>query len=103
VATVSYHSRSSRSRFLWQVACKGGFVRDRPWSSAGVSKARWEQARRAVIDRIADAVWRARGRPRSDVTSRVQEPMARLAQIAQGDPEGVRYGLDLVDRLDDEA
>jgi hypothetical protein len=29
--------------------------------------------------------------------------MARLAQIAQGDPEGVRYGLDLVDRLDDEA
>jgi len=73
-------------------------MNDRPWRSAGVSKARWERARRAVIDRVADAVWRARGRPRAESSSSVKEPMARLAEIGKGDAEAVRYGLDLADQ-----
>lgn len=70
---------------------------DRPWQIAGVSRSRWERARRAVVDRIADAVWRARGRSRSDMRFRVEEPMQRLSGIARGDPDAIRYGLDLAE------
>jgi len=54
-----------------------------------------ERARRAVIDRVADLVWRARGRPRTIGDAAVEEPMQRLAEIGRGDPDAVRYGLDL--------
>ena len=73
-------------------------MRDRPWRSAGVSRARWERAQTAVIGLVADVVWRARGRTRLDArTSGLDEPMERLARIGVGDPDSTRYGLDLAD------
>jgi hypothetical protein len=79
-------------------------VRKAPWRRAGVSKAAWERARQAVIDGVADLVWRTRGRPRSAGEKLgLDEQMDRVARLASGDPESTRYGLDLADaRHDDE-
>ncbi len=73
-------------------------MRNRPWRSAGVSRAGWERAQKAVIGRVADLVWRARRRTRSGAgTSGLDEPMERLSSIGRGDPGSTRYGLDLAD------
>lgn len=71
-------------------------MRNRPWRSAGVSRARWERAHGAVVGLVADLVWRARGQ-KSDPRQDLDEPMERLAGIGRGDPESTRYGLDLAD------
>jgi hypothetical protein len=73
-------------------------MHNRPWRSAGVSKAGWERAQKAVIGLVADLVWRARKRTRSDPrSSGLDVPMERLARIGVGDPESTRYGLDLAE------
>jgi hypothetical protein len=71
---------------------------------AGVTRRGVERARRAVVNRVADLVWRARGRPRSVGTAAIEEPMQRLAEISRGDPDAIRYGvdLDLAQRRDEE-
>ncbi len=61
-----------------------------------------ERARRAVVDRIAELVWRARGRPRSNIAAALETPMERLVQIGRGDPEAISYGLSLADGRDQE-
>jgi hypothetical protein len=70
---------------------------------AAVSNRGLERARKAVVGRVADLVWRARGRPRS-VSAAIEEPMQRLAEIGRGDPDAIRYGvdLDLAQRRDEE-
>ncbi len=60
-----------------------------------------ERARRAVVDRIAELVWRARGR-RGSSAAAVDVPMQRLVQIGRGDPEAISYGLSLADGRDQE-
>ncbi len=60
-----------------------------------------ERARRAVVDRIAELVWRARGQRRSSAAA-VDVPMQRLVQIGRGDPEAISYGLSLADGRDQE-
>lgn len=73
-------------------------MRNRPWRSAGVNRAGWERAQKAVIGLVADLVWRARGRTRLDArTTSLDEPMERLARIGVGDADSTRYGLDLAD------
>jgi hypothetical protein len=62
---------------------------------AEVSRRGVERARRAVVDRVADLVWRARGRRRSVRSPALEEPMQRLAEISRGDPDAIRYGVDL--------
>ena len=72
--------------------------------SAGVTRSGLERARRAVVGRVADLVWRARGRSRSVRAAAIEEPMQRLAEISRGDPDAIRYGvdLDLAQRRDEE-
>jgi hypothetical protein len=66
----------------------------KPWRVAGVTRADWRKAHRAVVGLIADLVWRARGS--NDARRLEQEAaMQRLSRIAEGDPESTRYGLDL--------
>jgi hypothetical protein len=78
-------------------------MRDRPWLKAGVTRARWEQAHAAVIGLIADRVWRARGRTRSNRRpAGLDEPLDRLTGIGRGDRDATRYGLDLVDAQSDD-
>jgi hypothetical protein len=70
----------------------------RPWQSAGVSKAGWERAQKAVIGRAANLVWRARKQEPADTrTNGLDDSMERLAGIGRGDPEATRYGLNLAD------
>lgn len=71
---------------------------------AAVSNRGLERARKAVVGRVADLVWRARGRPRSVSAAAIEEPMQRLAEIGRGDPDAIRYGvdLDLAQRRDEE-
>jgi hypothetical protein len=76
---------------------------EHPWHTAGVSRFRWERARRAVVDRIADVVWRTRGRSHSDLRFRVEEPMQRLAGIARGDPDAITYGIGLAESEKNES
>jgi hypothetical protein len=66
-----------------------------PDRDAEVTTRGLERARRAVVDRVADLVWRARGRPRSTRAAAVEEPMQRLVEISRGDAEAIRYGVDL--------
>ncbi|MDP9276115.1 MAG: hypothetical protein M3O99_11040 [Chloroflexota bacterium] len=73
-------------------------MRNRPWQRAGVSKARWTRAHRAVVGLVADLVWRARGRSRSNARiDDLDASMERLALLGRGDPGSTRYGLDLAD------
>lgn len=66
----------------------------KPWRQAGVTRADWRKAHRAVVGLIAELVWRARGS--KDARRLEQEAaMQRLSRIADGDPESTRYGLDL--------
>ena len=66
----------------------------KPWKEAGVTRADWRRAQRAVVGLIADLVWRARG---SKETRRTEQEaaMQRLSGIGEGDPDATRYGLDL--------
>jgi hypothetical protein len=66
----------------------------KPWKEAGVTRADWRRAQRAVVGLIADLVWRARG---SKETRRTEQEaaMLRLSGIGEGDPDATRYGLDL--------
>jgi hypothetical protein len=70
-------------------------MRNRPWQRAGVSRAGWEKAQRAVIGLIADLVWRARRTRSGARSSGLDESMERLNRIGHGDSESTRYGLDL--------
>ncbi len=74
----------------------------KPWKEAGVSPADWRRAHRAVVDLIADLVWRSRG---SKEARRLEKDaaMQRLSRIAEGDPESTRYGLDLAHANDEHA
>lgn len=76
-----------------------------PRRGAEVTTRGLERARRAVVGRVADLVWRARGRPRSVGAAAIDEPMQRLAEIGRGDPDAIRYGvdLDLAQRRDEES
>jgi hypothetical protein len=77
---------------------------EHPWHTAGVSRSRWERARRAVVDRIADVVWRTRGRSHSDLLRfRVEEAMQRLAGIARGDLDAITYGIGLAESEKNES
>jgi hypothetical protein len=89
-------------RPLWQAVCVASPMAKAPWRRAGVSKAAWERARQAVIDGVADLVWRTRGRPRSaDEKLGLDQQMEQVARLASGDPESARYGLDLADARPD--
>jgi hypothetical protein len=66
----------------------------KPWRDAGVTRADWRRAHRAVVSHIADLVWRARGSKDARQMER-EEAMQRLTRIAGGDAESTRYGLDL--------
>jgi len=66
-----------------------------PQPGAEVTTRGVERARRAVVERVADLVWRARGRPRSVRAAAIEEPMQRLAEIGRGDRDAIRYGVDL--------
>jgi hypothetical protein len=72
----------------------------KPWREAGVTRADWRKAHRAVVGLIADLVWRARGSKEARRTEQ-EAAMQRLSGIAEGDPESTRYGLDLA-HSDDE-
>jgi hypothetical protein len=73
-------------------------MRDQPWRKAGVTRARWERAQAAVIGLIADRVWRARGRTRSDrQPPDLDAPLEHLTGIRRGDRDATRYGLTLAD------
>lgn len=66
----------------------------KPWRDAGVTRADWRKAQRAVVSLVADLVWRARGSKDARRTER-EAAMQRLTGIGGGDPESTRYGLDL--------
>jgi hypothetical protein len=67
----------------------------KPWREAGVTRADWRKAHRAVVGLIADLVWRARGSTDARRRQEQEAAMQRLSGIADGDPESTRYGLDL--------
>lgn len=74
----------------------------KPWKEAGVSPADWRRAHRAVVDLIADLVWRSRGSKEARQLEK-DAAMQRLSRIAEGDPESTRYGLDLAHANDEHA
>lgn len=56
-----------------------------------------------MIGLIADQVWRARGRMRSDRRpADLNAPLDHLAGIGRGDREATRYGLTLADAQSDD-
>jgi hypothetical protein len=74
----------------------------KPWKEAGVTRADWRRAHRAVIGLVADLVWRARGSTETRTHER-EAAMQRLSRIAEGDPESTRYGLDLAQSEEEHA
>ena len=74
----------------------------KPWREAGVTRADWRRAHRAVVALIADLVWRTRGSKEARQMER-DAAMQRLSRIAEGDPESTRYGLDLAHAEDEHA
>jgi hypothetical protein len=92
--------RSARRQeaLTWPAHAEVFFMPTRPWQSAGVSKAGWERAQKAVIGRAANLVWRARKQEPADTrTNGLDDSMERLAGIGRGDPDATRYGLNLAD------
>ena len=77
--------------------------RVKPWREAGVTRADWRKAHRAVVGLIADLVWRARGSTDARRRQEQEAVMQRLGGIADGDPESTRYGLDLAHAEDEHA
>lgn len=69
----------------------------RPWSRAGVDRLSWERARDALIDQVADKVWRARSKGTSQLTTETDPEMQRLAEVGTGDRDATLYGLRLAD------
>lgn len=74
----------------------------KPWKEAGVTQSQWRRAHHAVVELIADLVWRARGSKDARAQER-EAAMQRLTQIGEGDPESTRYGLDLAHGDADQA
>jgi len=70
----------------------------RPWSRAGVDRTSWERARDALIDQVAEIVWRARSRRHGQMTADTDPEMQRLAQVGTGDRDATLYGLRLAEQ-----